>query len=153
MRFTSIWTSSAAGGETSRLSIFRTLASPYSRKRTMRAIISPLFPFCNLRTCNTQSFPVVCDSPSPGTSWRNRENPAPLRAHASATIGTETVANLVKVRRLQLRACLSLLCGRETHASTTQSDLLVLPTRNGPYRKDRAPRWGYLFLRVQHPPP
>src|SRR5215475_2613490 len=32
--------------------------------------------------CDTQSFPVVCDSPSPGTSWRNRENPAPLRAHA-----------------------------------------------------------------------
>src|SRR5262249_14903615 len=47
--------------------------------------------------CNTQSFPVVCDSPSPGTSWRNRENPAPLRAHVSATIGTETVATLVKV--------------------------------------------------------
>src|SRR6266480_649435 len=48
---------------------------------------------------NTQSFPVVCDSPSPGTSWRNRENPAPLRAHVSATIGTETVATLVKVPR------------------------------------------------------
>src|SRR3954470_152528 len=44
--FTSIWTSSADGGGTSRLSIFRTLASPYSRKRTMRAIISPLIPFC-----------------------------------------------------------------------------------------------------------
>src|SRR5205807_6605126 len=41
------------------------------------------------KKCNTQSFPVVCDSPSPGTSWRNRENPAPLRAHVSATIGTE----------------------------------------------------------------
>src|SRR5207237_5443911 len=58
----------------------------------------------HLRTCNTQSFPVVCDSPSPGTSWRNRENPAPLRAHVSATIGTETVATLVKVRRMRLCA-------------------------------------------------
>src|SRR5260370_844717 len=51
------------------------------------------------KKCNTQSFPVVCDSPSPGTSWRNRENPAPLRAHVSAAIGTETVATLVKVPR------------------------------------------------------
>src|SRR6266436_4036768 len=51
------------------------------------------------KKCNTQSFPVVCDSPSPGTSWRNRENPAPLRAHVSATIGTETVVTLVKVPR------------------------------------------------------
>src|SRR5437667_1138419 len=93
----------------------------------------------------TQSFPVVCDSPSPGTSRRNRENPAPLRAHASTTIGTENVPTLVKVRRMQLCACLCLLCGRETHASTTQSDPLLLPTRNDPYQKDRAPRWGYLF--------
>src|SRR5215470_9301577 len=45
MLFTSIWTSSAPGGGTSRFSIFSTLASPYSWKRTMRAIISPLFPF------------------------------------------------------------------------------------------------------------
>jgi len=36
------------------------------------------------KKCTTQSFPVVCDSPSPGTSWRNRENPAPRRAHVSA---------------------------------------------------------------------
>src|SRR5262249_3784527 len=36
--------------------------------------------------CDTQSFPVVCDSPSPGTSWRNRENPAPLRAHVYVSI-------------------------------------------------------------------
>src|SRR5713101_1725156 len=52
-----------------------------------------------IKEMQTQSFPVVCDSPSPGTSWRNRENPAPLRAHVSATIGTDTVATLVKVRR------------------------------------------------------
>src|SRR5215472_1701607 len=97
------------------------------------------------KKCNTQSFPVVCDSPSPGTSWRNRENPAPLRAHASATIGTETVATLVKVRRMQLCAFLCLLCGQETHASTNQSDLLLLPTRNGPCREDAALHWGYLF--------
>src|SRR5207244_5211151 len=103
------------------------------------------------KKCNTQSFPVVCDSPSPGTSWRNRENPAPLRAHVSATIGTETVATLVKVRRMQL--CAFSECGRETHASTTQSDPLLLPTRNGPCRKDEALNWGYLFCRVQHPPP
>ena len=103
--------------------------------------------------CNTQSFQVVCDSPSPGTSWRNRENPAPLRAHASATIGTETVATLVKVRRMQLCAFLCLLCGQETHASATQSDLLLLPTRNGPCREDGALRREYLFSRVQHPPP
>src|SRR5260370_41639254 len=80
------------------------------------------------KKCHTQSFPVVCDSPSPGTSWRNRENPAPLRAHVSATIGTETVATLVKVRRMQL--CAFSECGREIHASTTQSDLLLLPTLN-----------------------
>src|SRR5437667_12602848 len=78
-------------------------------------------------------------------------NPAPLRAHVSATIGTETVATLVKVRRMQL--CAFSECGRETHASTTQSDPLLLPTRNGPCRKDEALNWGYLFCRVQHPPP
>jgi hypothetical protein len=33
------------------------------------------------------------------------------------------------------------LFGRETHASTTQSDPLLLPTRNGPYREDGALRW------------
>src|SRR4029450_12377337 len=31
-----------------------------------------------------------------------------------------------------------LLFGRETHASTTQSDPLLLPTRNGPCREDGA---------------
>src|SRR5215813_5276330 len=46
-----------------------------------------------------------------------------------------------------------LLFGRETHASTTQSDPLLLPTRNGPYREDGALHWEYLFYRVQHPPP
>src|SRR5215469_5276536 len=46
-----------------------------------------------------------------------------------------------------------LLFGRETHALTTQSDPLLLPTRNGPYREDGALRWEYLFSRVQHPPP
>src|SRR5215813_13227705 len=46
-----------------------------------------------------------------------------------------------------------LLFGRETHASTTQSDPLLLPTRNGPCRKDGALRLGYPFCRVQHPPP
>jgi hypothetical protein len=94
------------------------------------------------KKCNTQSFPVVCDSPSPGTSWRNRENPAPLRAHVSATIGREPVATLVKVRRMRLCAFSEL--GRETHASTIQFDPLLLPTRNGPCRKDGAPRWEYL---------
>src|SRR5262249_58359509 len=38
-----------------------------------------------------------------------------------------------------------LLFGRETHASTTQSDPLLLPTRNGPYREDVALRSEYLF--------
>src|SRR5262249_27244942 len=37
-----------------------------------------------------------------------------------------------------------LLFGRETHASTTQSDPLLLPTRNGPCREDGALRWEYL---------
>src|SRR4029453_4707341 len=46
-----------------------------------------------------------------------------------------------------------LLFGRETHASTTQFDPLLLPTRNGPCRKDGALRLGYPFCRVQHPPP
>src|SRR5438094_6967069 len=46
-----------------------------------------------------------------------------------------------------------LLFGRETHASTTQSDPLLLPTRNGPCREDGALHWEYLFYRVQHPPP
>src|SRR5215472_10505602 len=67
--------------------------------------------------------------------------------------GTEPVAPLVKVRRMQLCAFLCLLCGQETHASATQSDPLLLPTRNGPYRKNGALRWEYLFSRVQHPPP
>src|SRR6516162_2862506 len=52
MLFTSIWTSSAPGGGTSRFSIFSTLASPYSWKRTMRAMISPLL-FCDLRNHRT----------------------------------------------------------------------------------------------------
>src|SRR5436190_15273571 len=52
------------------------------------------------------------------------------------------------------RACRScLLFGRETHASTSQSDPLLLPTRNGPCREDGALHWEYLFYRVQHPPP
>ena len=38
-----------------------------------------------------------------------------------------------------------LFFGRETHASTTQSDPLLLPMRNGPYREDGALRWEYLF--------
>src|SRR2546423_5009030 len=46
-----------------------------------------------------------------------------------------------------------LLFGRETHGSTTQSDPLLLPTRNGPCREDGALHWEYLFYRVQHPPP
>src|SRR5262249_1033564 len=46
-----------------------------------------------------------------------------------------------------------LLFGRETHASTTQSDPLLLPTRNGPCREDGALHLEYLFCRVQHPPP
>src|SRR4051794_28643964 len=50
-----------------------------------------------------------------------------------------------------LSSCL--LFGRETHASTTQSDPLLLPTRNGPCRKDGALRLGYPFCRVQPPPP
>src|SRR4029077_11282687 len=52
MLFTSIWTSSAPGGGTSRFSIFSTLASPYSWKRTMLAMISPLL-FCDLRNHRT----------------------------------------------------------------------------------------------------
>jgi hypothetical protein len=46
-----------------------------------------------------------------------------------------------------------LLFGRETHALTTQSDPLLLPTRNGPCREDGALHWEYLSYRVQHPPP
>src|SRR6266850_4311713 len=38
-----------------------------------------------------------------------------------------------------------LLFGREIHASTTQSDPLPLPTRNGPCREDGALHWEYLF--------
>src|SRR5262249_17747692 len=45
-----------------------------------------------------------------------------------------------------------LLFGRETHASTTQSDPLLLPARNGPCREDGALHWEDLFCRVQHPP-
>jgi hypothetical protein len=38
-----------------------------------------------------------------------------------------------------------LFCVRETHASATQSDPLLLPTRNGPCREDGALHWEYLF--------
>src|SRR5215471_11872935 len=55
MLFTSIWTSPAPGGGTFRFSIFSTLASPYSWKRTMRAIISPLFPFAIFVTIKPMS--------------------------------------------------------------------------------------------------
>src|ERR1700745_1948402 len=44
-----------------------------------------------------------------------------------------------------------LLFCRETHASTTQSDPLLLPTRNGPYREDGALRSEALFYRAQRP--
>src|SRR5262249_40884795 len=37
-----------------------------------------------------------------------------------------------------------LLFGRDTHASTTQSDPLLLPTRNDPCREDGALHWEYL---------
>src|SRR6516165_2994326 len=58
-----------------------------------------------------------------------------------------------KIKRDLLATPLScLLFGQETHASTTQSDPLLLPTRNVPYREDGALHWGYLFYRVQHPP-
>src|SRR6516162_729690 len=50
-----------------------------------------------------------------------------------------------------IRSCLP--CGRGTHASTTRSGPLLLPTRNGPCRENGALRWGYLFSRVQHPQP
>src|SRR5438270_4885188 len=125
------------------------------------------------KKCNTQSFPVVCDSPSPGTSWRNRENPAPPRVHVSATIGTEIVATLVKVRRVQLCSFSELtfpnskelagnafsmtisflLCGRETRASASRSDPLLLPARNGRCRGGAVPPRECLSSRVQHPPP
>src|ERR1044071_2845476 len=42
-----------------------------------------------------------------------------------------------------------LLFARETHASTTQCDPLLLPTRNGPCREDGALHWEYLFYGVQ----
>jgi hypothetical protein len=42
--------------------------------------------------CYTQSSRAGCDSPSPGTSWRNRENPAPLRVHVLAPVKMRTVA-------------------------------------------------------------
>src|SRR5215470_671017 len=45
-----------------------------------------------------------------------------------------------------------LFFGRETHASTTQCDPLLLPTRNGPCRENGALHWEYLFYRVQRPP-
>src|SRR5262249_21983762 len=38
-----------------------------------------------------------------------------------------------------------LLFDRETRASTTQSDPLLLPTRNGPCRENGALHWEYLF--------
>src|SRR5215469_7851623 len=38
--------------------------------------------------------------------------------------------------------------GRGTHASTTQSDPLLLPTRNGPCQEDGALRWEALFYRA-----
>ena len=145
MLFTSIWTSSAAWRRNIQTLDFQDACITIFAEANNACHHFSSNSVLHLRACNTQSFPVVCDSPSPGTSWRNRENPAPLRAHASATIGTETVATLVKVRRMQLCAFLCLLCGRETHASTTQSDPLLLPTRNGPCREDGAPRWEYLF--------
>src|SRR5690348_9786367 len=94
--------------------------------------------------CNTQSFPVVCDSPSPGTSWRNRENPAPLRACLCHDWNGNR-GNPVKVRRMRLCAFSCLLFGRETHASTNQFDPLLLPMRNGPCREDGSLHWEYLF--------
>src|SRR5258707_13045175 len=46
-----------------------------------------------------------------------------------------------------------LLFGRETHASTTQSDPLLLPTRNGPCRENEALHWQVLSYRAQRPRP
>src|SRR6516225_4932099 len=125
MLFTSIWTSSAPGGGTSRFSIFSTLASPYSWKRTMRAMISSLL-FCDLRSHQTMPQIHSLSSASGGTAGHR-----PFSTY--------------------LISCL--LFGPKTHASTTQSDPLLLPTRNGPCREDGALHWEYLSYRVQHPPP
>src|SRR5262249_23730468 len=79
--------------------------------------------------------------------------PSSSACACSATIGTEAVAALVKATRIQLCVFLCLLCGQETHASATQSDPLLLPTRNGRCREDAALHWEYLVSRVPHPPP
>src|SRR5215467_6541198 len=57
----------------------------------------------------------------------------PLRKEFTHLLGMRAVANP------------KVMFGRETHASTTQSDPLLLLTRNGPYREDGALHWEYLF--------
>jgi hypothetical protein len=57
----------------------------------------------------------------------------PFRKECTDLLGMRAVANP------------KVTFGRETHASTTQSDPLLLLTRNGPYREDGALHWEYLF--------
>src|SRR4030095_11108675 len=54
-------------------------------------------------------------------------------------------ASFTKTVRITVRLSILISCllfGRETHASTTRSDVLLLPTRNGPWREDGALRLG-----------
>src|SRR5262249_29027536 len=138
MLFTSIWTSSAPGGGTSRFSIFSTLASPYSWKRTMRAMISPLL-FCDLRNHQTMpqihfAFEHLGQRPWEWLHVRQFE----MRRKIRMCLPVDETGNALSI----FISCL--LFGRETHASTTQSDPLLLPTRNGPCREDGALHWEYL---------
>jgi hypothetical protein len=57
----------------------------------------------------------------------------PFRKECTDLLGMRAVANP------------KVMFGRETHASTTQSDPLLLLTRNGPCREDGALHWEYLF--------
>jgi hypothetical protein len=64
------------------------LKQPSSKLPTKKASGQPISGTLGLLSsnANTQGSSVVCDSPSPRISWRNRENPAPLRLHALATV-------------------------------------------------------------------
>jgi hypothetical protein len=57
-----------------------------------------MFELTFIRKCNTQSFPVVGDSPSPG-SWRNRKIPVPLRAHSLPRLEQKPWQSLSKLVR------------------------------------------------------
>src|SRR5262249_51617947 len=120
----------------------------YDRRNGWEGLIKALDLFCDLRVQPPAR--SVFDLTDAWTLARIAGHSNIHRPMERTQNQKRSLGNALSVLML-LFSCL--LFGRETHASTTQSDPLLLPTRNGPCQEDGALLWEYLFYRVQHPPP